>query len=57
MKAVLLVEDSTSQREAISTILANHGWNVKLACDGVEALEQLEHFAPDLVVLDIRLLM
>lgn len=53
MNAVLLVEDSSSQREMISGILKDHGWKVTIACDGVEALEQLQKFSPDLVVLDI----
>ncbi|MBD2652588.1 MULTISPECIES: response regulator transcription factor [Synechocystis] len=53
MNAVLLVEDSSSQREMISGILKDHGWQVTIACDGVEALEKLQSFSPDLVVLDI----
>ncbi|MEY2984646.1 MAG: hypothetical protein RLZZ568_1263 [Cyanobacteriota bacterium] len=53
MNAVLLVEDSLSQREMIAEILKEHGWTVSIACDGVEALEQLQHSRPDLVVLDI----
>ncbi len=53
MKAILLVEDSSSQREMISGILTKNGWDVKIACDGVEALELLKKFNPDLVLLDI----
>jgi twitching motility two-component system response regulator PilH len=53
MSEVLLVEDSPVQREMISGILKDHGWKVTIACDGVEALEQLQKFSPDLVVLDI----
>jgi twitching motility two-component system response regulator PilH len=53
MSEVLLVEDSPVQRELISGILQKHGWKVTIACDGLEALEQLEKFRPDLVVLDI----
>ena len=53
MSEVLLVEDSPVQRELISGILKDNGWKVTIACDGVEALEQLQTFNPDLVVLDI----
>jgi twitching motility two-component system response regulator PilH len=53
MSEVLLVEDSPVQREMISGILKDNGWKVTIACDGVEALEQLKTFNPDLVVLDI----
>lgn len=53
MSEVLLVEDSPVQREVISNMLQKHGWKVTIACDGLEALEQLHKFCPDLVVLDI----
>lgn len=53
MSEVLLVEDSPVQREMISDILKESGCTVTIACDGVEALEQLQAFSPDLVVLDI----
>lgn len=53
MSEVLLVEDSPVQREMISDILKDHGWKVTIARDGVEALEQLNKFSPDLVILDI----
>ncbi|ACK71402.1 response regulator receiver protein [Gloeothece citriformis PCC 7424] len=53
MRKVLLVEDSQAQREMISTLLRENGWNVSIACDGVEALEFVQQSSPDLVVLDI----
>ncbi|WP_013323443.1 response regulator transcription factor [Gloeothece verrucosa] len=53
MREVLLVEDSQVQREMISNLLRDYGLNVSIACDGVEALEFIETFNPDLVVLDI----
>jgi twitching motility two-component system response regulator PilH len=53
MSEFLLVEDSPVQREMISGILKDNGWKVTIDCDGVEALEQLKTFNPDLVVLDI----
>lgn len=53
MTTVLVVEDSQTQREMISSLLRGSGLNVSVACDGVEALEQIEGNCPDLVVLDI----
>ncbi len=53
MSEVLLVEDSPVQREMISGILQDNGWQVTLAADGIEALEQMQKSSPDLVVLDI----
>ena len=53
MSTVLLVEDSLSTREKITELLKDHGLVVKVACDGVEALDVLKKYNPDLVVLDI----
>ena len=55
MTTVLVVEDSHTQREMISRLLQESGLSVTVACDGVEALEQMEGNCPDLVVLDIVL--
>jgi twitching motility two-component system response regulator PilH len=53
MSKILVVEDSLSQREMISELLKKSGLNVEVAGDGVEALENLKKFSPDLIVLDI----
>lgn len=53
MGTVLVVEDSPAQREMISALLKDSGLKVIVAGDGVEALEQIQDYAPDLVVLDI----
>jgi twitching motility two-component system response regulator PilH len=53
MSTVLVVEDSVTQREMIKDLLKGSGLNVTVASDGVEALEQIQGAAPDLVVLDI----
>ncbi len=53
MGAVLVVEDSLTQREMISELLKGSGLKVIVAGDGIEALEQVQSSSPDLVVLDI----
>lgn len=53
MSTVLVVDDSATLREMLSTILTNNGINVIEACDGVEAKEKFQATCPDLVVLDI----
>ena len=53
MSKILVVEDSLSQRQAISEILRQVGYNVSIATDGVEALENIQTSSPDLIVLDI----
>lgn len=53
MATVLVVEDNKAQREMISELLIKMGLKVRVASDGVEALEQIDGNPPDLVVLDI----
>ena len=53
MSKILVVEDSISQREMISELLKGSGLAVEVAGDGVDALEHLKTFQPDLIVLDI----
>lgn len=53
MSTVLVVEDSLAQRQMISDLLKGSGLTVNVASDGVEALEQVQRYSPDLVVLDI----
>ena len=52
---VLLVDDEAVMRDLIRFSLAQAGLEVVEAGDGVEALEKLNAFAPDLVVLDLML--
>ena len=51
--AVLVVEDSVTQREMITDLLKGSGLTVAIATDGVEALAHIDEHCPDLVVLDI----
>ncbi|MGA9379115.1 MAG: response regulator [Phormidium sp.] len=53
MTTVLVVEDNKAQQEMISGVLKEMGLKVRVASDGVEALEQIDGNPPDLVVLDI----
>ena len=53
MSTVLLVEDSMQARKMISRLLIKQGLKVKVAVDGIQALEILPNITPDLVLLDI----
>jgi twitching motility two-component system response regulator PilH len=53
MYTVLVVEDSSTQREMISDLLQKYGLQVATAMDGVEALAQVQQVQPDAVILDI----
>jgi len=53
-KRILLVEDDRFQRKAAEATLRQHGFDVRVAVDGEEALQILAEAAcPDLVLLDL----
>ncbi len=52
---VLVVEDEESFVEALVIGLKREGFLVKVATDGVEALEMFDQVRPDLVLLDVWL--
>jgi len=52
---VLVVEDEESFVEALVVGLKREGFRVKVARDGLEALEVFDASRPDLVLLDVML--
>jgi CheY-like chemotaxis protein len=50
---ILVVDDDPSVRELLRQQLVERGMDVRLAVDGVDAVEQVRGRAPDLVVLDV----
>ncbi len=55
-RKILVVEDETSINQLINMVLASGGFeNVKSCFDGVNALNLVEQWVPDLVLLDVML--
>ncbi len=54
-KTILVADDSATVRKLISSKLEKSGHQVICAVDGVDALEKLKEFVPDLVLLDIMM--
>jgi CheY-like chemotaxis protein len=52
---LLLVEDDLPIQEALARILEGEGWRVRTAPDGLEALNQLRHRIPRIVILDLMM--
>lgn len=54
-KAILIVEDNDELRSYLKKVLASNNFRVAEAADGAEALEAVEKYMPDLVLLDFGL--
>ncbi len=54
-RRILVVEDEPMVAEVVERYLRRDGYEVRLACDGRDALQDFDHFQPDLVVLDLML--
>jgi CheY-like chemotaxis protein len=52
---VLLVEDDASLRLVLSAVLAQTGYKVRTAADGVSALVEMASHMPDLLVSDLNM--
>lgn len=52
---VLLVDDEDMLRRVMKDLLEREGYEVVEAADGVEALDQVDRHAPDIIVLDLNL--
>ncbi|HXL36711.1 MAG TPA: response regulator [Ktedonobacteraceae bacterium] len=54
-KHILVVDDSPSVRRVVGNMLRQHGWEVQVARDGVEALDMISNETPAGVLLDIEM--
>ncbi len=52
-KRILVVDDEPDVRNFLAACLEDAGFNVETAFDGVDALEKIEAFSPDLMTLDM----
>lgn len=55
MTKVLVVDDSALMRRVLGEILREADFEVAFARDGVEALQQVSAFGPDVVTLDVQM--
>ncbi len=54
-KRVLVVDDSPTDRQMVTTLLQKQGYEVTVAVDGEDALEKISIEQPPVIVLDIIL--
>jgi CheY-like chemotaxis protein len=55
MARILLVDDDPDFVEIIKTVLESEGYEVTSASDGTQAMRQMRHQRPDLVLLDVMM--
>jgi len=55
MRKILLVEDNDMNRDMLSRRLVKRGYEVAVALDGQEGLDQARQTKPDLVLMDMSL--
>ncbi|MCB1745330.1 MAG: response regulator, partial [Gammaproteobacteria bacterium] len=54
-RRALVVDDSLTARRALARVLEDHGFAVQMAKDGLEALETMSDWRPDLLVIDLEM--
>jgi two-component system response regulator AtoC len=55
MKSILVIDDNRLIRQTFKSHLTSEGFEVSLAADGREGVEEFRKLEPDLVILDIHL--
>ena len=55
LPTVMVVDDSLTVRRVTQRLLSREGYQVVLAKDGVDALEQLQDYPPDVMLVDIEM--
>ena len=52
---ILLVDDEPASRQALEAVLDGQGYELHLAENGQQALEQAADLVPDLILLDVMM--
>jgi CheY-like chemotaxis protein len=55
MRKILLVEDNDMNRDMLSRRLIKRGYEVRVALDGQEGVDQTRQTKPDLILMDMSL--
>ncbi len=55
VRTIMIVDDSVTVRKVTSRLMERQGWEVATAKDGLDAVNQLQDFYPDVVLLDIEM--
>jgi chemosensory pili system protein ChpA (sensor histidine kinase/response regulator) len=54
-RKIMIVDDSVTVRKVTTRLMERQGWDVTTAKDGVDAINKLQDYYPDIVLLDIEM--
>jgi two-component system, OmpR family, KDP operon response regulator KdpE len=52
---ILVVDDETQITRVLKTTLSAKGYSIRTASDGVQALQEMRNWPPDLIITDLRM--
>jgi two-component system, OmpR family, KDP operon response regulator KdpE len=52
---ILVVDDEAQITRVLKTTLSGHGYGIRTAADGEEALQLMKEWSPDLIISDLRM--
>ncbi len=55
MTTILVIDDNDDTRSLVAFLLRQHGYNVVLADDGINGLDQADATPPDLILMDLAM--
>ena len=55
MKKILIVDDQKGVRRLLEELFKKDGWEVQLAADGKEAIQRVDEFLPDIILMDMKM--
>lgn len=55
MQKILVIDDDRDVKESTQIMLMDEGYEVSIACDGKQGVEEYKRYKPDITFLDIKM--
>ncbi|MDD4170907.1 MAG: response regulator [Syntrophomonas sp.] len=52
---ILIVDDQKGVRRLLEELFKKEGWEVRIAGDGLDAIDKVEEMVPDLILMDVKM--
>lgn len=53
--SILIVDDQKGVRRLLEELFTKEGWEVRVAADGLEAIDKVKELGPDLILMDVKM--